>query len=61
MATLMQATAPAVDPFDVSRAELYRDDTWHVPFAQLRAEPRSIAASIATTAPIGPSRPTSRS
>ncbi|WP_295561161.1 cytochrome P450 [uncultured Sphingomonas sp.] len=38
MATLMQATAPAVDPFDVSRAELYRDDTWHVPFAQLRAE-----------------------
>lgn len=38
MATLMQATAPAVDPFDVSRAELYRDDTWHAPFAQLRAE-----------------------
>ena len=38
MATLMQATAPAVDSFDVSRAELYRDDTWHAPFAQLRAE-----------------------
>ena len=38
MATLMQATAPAVDPFDVSRAELYRDDTWQAPFAQLRAE-----------------------
>ncbi len=27
-----------VDPLDVSRAELYRDDTWHEPFRQLRAE-----------------------
>ncbi|MBV8237182.1 MAG: cytochrome P450 [Sphingomonas sp.] len=26
-----------VDPLDVSRAELYRDDTWHEPFAKLRA------------------------
>ncbi|MES2442970.1 MAG: cytochrome P450 [Pseudomonadota bacterium] len=40
MATL--ATGPQtdgiVDPLDMSRAELYRDDTWHAPFAQLRAE-----------------------
>ncbi|MES2055863.1 MAG: cytochrome P450 [Pseudomonadota bacterium] len=27
-----------VDPLDVSRPELYRDDTWHAPFRQLRAE-----------------------
>ena len=26
----------AVDPLDVSRPELYRDDTWHAPFAELR-------------------------
>ena len=26
------------DPLDVSRAALYRDDTWQAPFAQLRAE-----------------------
>ncbi|MFN3433976.1 MAG: cytochrome P450 [Sphingomonas sp.] len=38
MATLMQAAVPSVDPFDVSRPELYRDDTWHAPFARLRAE-----------------------
>ncbi|WP_375420575.1 cytochrome P450 [uncultured Sphingomonas sp.] len=40
MATLakdMVETGP-VDPFDVSRAELYRDDTWQAPFRQLRAE-----------------------
>jgi cytochrome P450 len=36
MATL--ATEVAVDPLDVSRAELYRDDLWHEPFARLRAE-----------------------
>ncbi len=30
--------AEVVDPFDVSRAELYRDDTWHQPFRTLRAE-----------------------
>ncbi|MEH3046544.1 cytochrome P450 [Sphingomonas adhaesiva] len=30
--------AAPVDPFDMSRAELYRDDTWHEPFRQLRAE-----------------------
>jgi cytochrome P450 len=40
MATLAQdvtETRP-VDPFDVSRAELYRDDVWQAPFKQLRAE-----------------------
>ncbi len=26
-----------VDPLDVSRPELYRDDTWHEPFRELRA------------------------
>jgi cytochrome P450 len=25
-----------VDPLDMSRAELYRDDIWHAPFAELR-------------------------
>ncbi len=36
MATL--ASEPTVDPFDVSRAELYRDDVWQAPFRQLRAK-----------------------
>ena len=30
--------APAVDPFDMSRPELYRDDVWQAPFRRLRAE-----------------------
>jgi len=40
MATLAQDVTPDVasDPLDVSRAELYRDDTWQAPFARLRAE-----------------------
>ncbi len=38
MATLARSAAEAVDPFDVSRPELYRDDTWRAPFAKLRAE-----------------------
>lgn len=39
MATLADAaTALGIDPLDVTRAELYRDDTWHEPFARLRAE-----------------------
>ncbi|AJP70623.1 cytochrome P450 [Sphingomonas hengshuiensis] len=40
MATLAPETAPGsrVDPLDVTRPELYRDDTWHEPFRQLRAE-----------------------
>lgn len=36
MATLA-AQEPQVDPLDVSRPELYRDDTWHAPFRTLRA------------------------
>ena len=35
MATLLAGT-PVDDPFDVSRAELYRDDRWQAPFRQLR-------------------------
>ncbi len=38
MATLAREVSAPVDPFDMSRAELYRDDTWHEPFRQLRAE-----------------------
>lgn len=38
MATLARDVSEAVDPFDVSRPELYRDDTWREPFARLRAE-----------------------
>ena len=38
MATAMKLTETPVDPLDVSRAELYRDDTWHAPFERLRAE-----------------------
>ena len=38
MATLLQDAAEphAIDPLDVSRAALYRDDTWHAPFKTLR-------------------------
>ena len=40
MATLAQdpVQTHAVDPLDVSRAELYRDDKWQEPFAKLRRE-----------------------
>ena len=40
MATLAPQPASdfAPDPLDVTRAELYRDDVWQAPFAQLRAE-----------------------
>ena len=40
MATLAKEVAHrrAADPFDMSRAELYRDDTWREPFRRLRAE-----------------------
>jgi cytochrome P450 len=40
MATLVAQPepAPTVDPLDMTRPELYRDDTWHEPFRQLRAE-----------------------
>ena len=37
MATAAQI-APEVDPFDVSRAELYVQDTWRKPFAALRRD-----------------------
>ena len=40
MATLAREVvqSAAFDPLDVSRAELYREDTWREPFARLRAE-----------------------
>lgn len=40
MATLATDTAiePTVDPLDVTRAALYRDDVWHAPFRELRAK-----------------------
>src|SRR3546814_15367857 len=37
MATLAQDQLHPVDPLDVSRSELYRDDTWQEPFRTLRA------------------------
>ena len=40
LATLAQDVARdarLIDPLDVSRAELYRDDVWHAPFRELRA------------------------
>jgi cytochrome P450 len=37
MATLATGTEGSIDPLDVSRPELYRDDTWHAPFRELRA------------------------
>ncbi|MEN2785931.1 cytochrome P450 [Sphingomonas qilianensis] len=36
MATMLQPEMRA-DPFDMSRAALYRDDLWHAPFRELRA------------------------
>ncbi|WP_242098079.1 cytochrome P450 [Sphingomonas sp. CROZ-RG-20F-R02-07] len=38
MATLATDVQAGIDPLDVSRAELYRDDLWQAPFARLRAE-----------------------
>ena len=38
MATLATETLAGADPLDVSRPELYREDTWHEPFRRLRAE-----------------------
>ncbi|WBH17335.1 cytochrome P450 [Sphingomonas radiodurans] len=40
MATLAKDAfeAPTVDPLDVSRSELYLNDTWREPFMRLRAE-----------------------
>ena len=36
MATLAPERTHTVDPLDVSRAELYRDDVWQAPFRELR-------------------------
>ncbi len=38
MATVATGPQPGtiVDPLDMSRPELYRDDTWHAPFRELR-------------------------
>jgi len=38
MATVLEATKTAIDPIDVSRAELYAEDRWQEPFRKLRAE-----------------------
>lgn len=38
MATAFAPVETAVNPLDVSRAELYANDTWHEPFRKLRAE-----------------------
>ncbi len=40
MATLVSdpIDGQALDPLDVSRADLYRDDVWQTPFAHLRSE-----------------------
>ena len=37
MATLAPQATMTPDPLDVSRPELYRDDTWQEPFAEIRA------------------------
>ena len=37
LAPVLTENAP-IDPLDVSRPELYRDDTWHQPFKRLRAD-----------------------
>ncbi|HEX8383097.1 MAG TPA: cytochrome P450 [Sphingomonas sp.] len=36
--TIEPGPASGIDPLDVSRAELYRDDSWQAPFERLRAE-----------------------
>lgn len=38
MATAFKDETHLVDPLDVTRSDLYADDTWHAPFAKLRAE-----------------------
>ncbi|MEH6661855.1 MAG: cytochrome P450 [Parasphingorhabdus sp.] len=38
MATVMEATKAAIEPIDVSLAELYTEDRWQEPFRKLRAE-----------------------
>ncbi|MFT6009491.1 MAG: hypothetical protein ACI9TB_002733, partial [Parasphingorhabdus sp.] len=38
MATVLEDRKTAIDPIDVSRAELYAEDRWQEPFRKLRAE-----------------------
>lgn len=38
MASVAGETVAAIDPLDVTRPELFRDDRWHEPFRRLRAE-----------------------
>src|SRR4051812_4160204 len=38
MATLAKEADVRIDPLDVSRPELYRDDVWQAPFRELRAK-----------------------
>lgn len=38
MATVLEATKAAIEPIDVSLAELYKEDRWQEPFRKLRAE-----------------------
>lgn len=38
--TIGAAATHAIDPLDVSRPELYRDDKWQAPFRELRATSR---------------------
>lgn len=38
MATVLEATKAAIEPIDVSLAELYAEDRWQEPFRKLRAE-----------------------
>lgn len=53
MATLAEAATdtPALTPFDPSRPELYRDDTWHESFRRMRAE---TPVSLCENSPFGP-------
>jgi cytochrome P450 len=37
MATMLRPEPEAIDPFDVTRAELFAEDRWQAPFADLRA------------------------
>ena len=38
MATVLEATKAAIEPIDVSLAELYAEDRWQEPFRKLRAD-----------------------
>lgn len=62
MATVaMRDAGLAIDPLDVSRAELYRDDVWQAPFGELRATAPVHYVAESGFGPIGRSRPANRS